>query len=88
MIRTTTGPTASASPMFLVSWGALEDALSLLAATPEQSKMAPDLVSALRKSQHQGEAPNRLLMSILSAAIFLADPDASLGGQLRSGSMA
>ena len=88
MTRTNTQSRASPSPMFLVTWTALEEALSLLAATPEQSRLAPDLVSALRKSQGEGETPGRLLMSILSAAIFLADAQASPGDLLEGGSMA
>jgi hypoxanthine phosphoribosyltransferase len=88
MIPTTTCPKADLSPMFLVTWTALEEALSLLAATPEQSRLAPDLVSALRKSQRGGETPGRLLMSILSAAIFLADAQASPDASSEAGSMA
>lgn len=88
MTPTTTCPKADLAPMFLVSWTALEEALSLLAATPEQSRLAPDLVSALRKAQSDGETPGRLLLSILSAAIFLADAQASPGASLEGASMA
>lgn len=65
--------TSKTSPFFLVSWGALEEALILLAATPEQERLVPETVSALRKAQGTGEAPSRLLLRILCATAFLAD---------------
>ena len=83
----TLGPTATSAPMFLVSWAALEDALTLLAATPELLRLVPETVSALRNSQIEGEPPNRLLLRILSATAFLSDPHASPGVLREGGAM-
>lgn len=85
---TTPSTSAPIAPsMFLVTWTALEDCLILLAATPEMSRLAPEIVSALRKAQAEGEAPSRLLLRILSATTFLADPAASPGSLAEAGAM-
>ncbi len=68
--------TTSPSMVFLVSWQALEESLVLIAATPEQERLAPDIVNGLKKSQAQGDSPSRLLLRILCAAAFVADGSA------------
>jgi hypothetical protein len=73
--------------MFLVSWAALEDSLTLLAATPEMARLVPETVSALRKAQADGEQPSRLLLRILGATTFLADPAASPDSLTEAGAM-
>lgn len=87
MTTKTTSPPKTPASMFLVSWAALEDCLVLLAATPELSRLAPEMVSALRKSQAAGEPPSRLLLKILSATTFIADVSASSDGLAEVGAM-
>lgn len=82
-----TPPPPSSPPVFLVSWAALEDSLTLLAATPELSRLVPETVSALRKAHAEGEAPARLLLRILSATTYLADPAASPDSGSEAGRM-
>ncbi len=69
--------TSTSRPLFVASWAAVEDALTLLAATPETLRLVPETVSALRKSQAEGEPTSRLILRILSAATFIADPGVS-----------
>ncbi|HYE45360.1 MAG TPA: hypothetical protein VEA44_06255 [Caulobacter sp.] len=75
MKRTTTGDEGrtSAAPVFLVSWTALESALSLLA-SPDKADNIPTVVSALRKTQGSA-APDKLLLQILSATAWLTSDE-------------
>jgi hypothetical protein len=74
---------ADSPAVFLVSWASLEEALTLLAATPQQQSLVPQTVSALKKLSVD-QPPSKTLLSILAATAFLADgsdePVASLRG--------
>lgn len=71
--------TTSLSTVFLVTWQSLEEALVMIANSPEQERLAPDIVSGLRKAQEMGDSPSRLLLRILCAAAFVADGSADAG---------
>lgn len=62
-----------ASGFFIASWQSLEEALVLLAGTPERGQLVSETVSALRKAQTAGDPPPRLLLRVLAATAFLSD---------------
>lgn len=66
------------SPVFLVSWEAVEQALSLLAA-PTKASMVPEAVRAV-KLQCDGQSPNRTMLAILSLSAWLVDDGPNYGG--------
>lgn len=68
--------TTDSSAAFLVSWQALEEALIMIANSPEQELLTPDIVNGLRRAQALGDSPARLLLRILCAAAFVADGSA------------
>lgn len=68
-IQAAEGPPDRSTPVFLVSWEALEQGLCLLA-NPERASQAPVLVSALRRMQGS-VPPDKLLMQILGATAWL-----------------
>lgn len=70
------GSTTSLPTVFLVSWQALEEALVMISSSPEQERLAPEIVSGLRKAQALGDTPSRLLLRVLCAAAFVADGSA------------
>jgi len=63
------------SPVFLVSWTALESALTLLA-SPAKADRIGTVISALRKTQ-PSVPPEKLLVQILSATAWLTSDDTS-----------
>ncbi|MDB5468882.1 MAG: hypothetical protein JWR84_442 [Caulobacter sp.] len=63
------------SPVFLVSWAALESGLSLLA-SPDRSAQISTVISALRRLQ-PSLAPDKLLVQILSATAWLTSDETS-----------
>lgn len=60
-----------ASPVFLVSWSALESTLSLLA-SPHRAADIPTTISALRRLP-----PEKLLVQMLSATAWLTSEETS-----------
>lgn len=81
-------PTANTSAaVFLLSWQALEDGLTMIAATPELEGLVPETISALRKAQASGDSPSRLLLRILCATAYLANGSADLGALSGDGAM-
>lgn len=74
MTASTTAPPSS-SPVFLVSWAALESGLSLLA-SPDRSGQISTIISALRRLQ-PSLPPEKLLVQILSATAWLTADEAS-----------
>ena len=62
-----------ASGFFIASWQSLEEGLILLAGTPERGQLVSETVSALKKSQAEGDPPSKLLLRVLAATAFLAD---------------
>ncbi len=64
------------SPVFLVSWAALESTWSLLA-SPHRAADIPTLISALRRLQ-PSLPPQELLVQILSATAWLTSDETFL----------
>ncbi len=67
---------------FVVSWEALEKALTMLAA-PQKAQMVPETLPALRQLQ-LGMGPSKLLVEILAATAWITD-DTDLAGGLAGG---
>lgn len=65
----------SSTPVFLMSWSALETALALLA-SPDKAAQIPIVISALRRLQ-SSVPPEKLLVQILSATAWLTADDSS-----------
>lgn len=64
------------SPVFLVSWAALESTWSLLA-SPHRAADIPTLISSLRRLQ-PSLPPEKLLVQILSATAWLTSDETFL----------
>jgi hypothetical protein len=67
---------AISSPVFLVSWAALESTWSLLA-SPHRAADIPTLIAALRRLQ-PSLPPEKLLVQILSATAWLTSDETFL----------
>lgn len=67
-----------ATPVFLMSWAALEAALSLLS-SPDKAGQIPTVMSALRRLQ-PSVPPEKLLVQILSATAWLTADEHPLDG--------
>lgn len=63
----------TSSPVFLVSWAALESGWSLLA-SPDRTSDIPTMISALRRLQ-PSLPPEKLLVQILSATAWLTSDE-------------
>lgn len=63
---------------FVVSWEALEKALTVLA-SPQKAEMVPETISALRQLQ-LAMLPSKLLVEILAATAWITDDTDLAGG--------
>jgi len=72
--KTQAGGPPPSTPVFLVSWAALEAGLSLLA-SPDKAGQIATVISALRRLQ-PSVPPEKLLVQILGATAWLTSDNA------------
>ena len=61
------------SGFFVASWRSMEQALRLLAGTPEREEMVEEAIWTLRQAQDEGVSQPDLLLRLLAATAFLTD---------------